>query len=159
MGLRIALPDEGATRELGAALARVCAGGLIIYLEGSLGAGKSTLARGLLHGLGHPGAVKSPTYTLIEPYEVAGKRVFHLDLYRLADPEELEYLGMRDLLDPDALVMIEWPEKGAGFLPLPDIEIRLEYVAEGRVAELSARTGPGAAVLGTLRDRTNSAAT
>lgn len=148
---RSVLPDEQATRRLGATLAQVCRSGLVVHLLGSLGTGKTTLARGLLQGLGHEGAVKSPTYTLLEPYEVGAIRVFHLDLYRLTDAEELEYLGLRDLLDPDALVLIEWPEKGGDYVPPPDIEIRLEYAGHARAAALQARTAQGAAVLEALR--------
>jgi tRNA threonylcarbamoyladenosine biosynthesis protein TsaE len=104
----------------------------VIYLRGELGAGKTALARGILRGLGHRGAVRSPTYTLIEPYDALRPRVFHLDLYRLGDPEELEYLGLRDLLTGDSLMLIEWPERGAGVLPPPDLELRIGHSAPGR---------------------------
>lgn len=147
-----ALPDEEATRNLGANLAQAAQGdGLIIHLSGPLGTGKTTLTRGLLRALGHSGAVKSPTYTLIEPYEVAGRRLFHLDLYRLADPEELEYLGLRDLLEPGALVVIEWPEKGGDRLPPADLEIGLGYAQPGRVVRLRALTRRGAGALEALQ--------
>lgn len=106
-----------------------------------------------MRGLGYGGAVKSPTYTLIEPYAVAGRRVIHLDLYRVADAEELEHLGLRDLLDSEALVLIEWPEKGAGFLPAADLQIRLDYVSGGREAHLHAFTQRGVRVIDGLRQQ------
>lgn len=98
---------------------------LVVYLMGDLGAGKTTLARGFLHALGITGAIRSPTYTLLETYEAAGLTVVHLDLYRLRDPSELEPLGLRDLARPGYLWLIEWPERGAGWLPPPDFEVRL----------------------------------
>lgn len=116
-------------------------GGAMIFLYGQLGAGKTTLARGLLRALGVAGAVRSPTYTLIEPYEIstdAGlKRVFHLDLYRLADPEELDYLGWQELLGEGGLLVIEWPERGAGVLPAPDLRIEIQIQPPGRALFLT----------------------
>lgn len=109
-----------------------------LYLRGDLGTGKTTLVRGLLRGLGYQGAVRSPTYTLIEPYEAVEPRVMHLDLYRLADPEELDYLGLRDLLEHPGLILIEWPERGAGALPLADLELLIEHAGEGRRIRLRA---------------------
>ncbi|HSO82134.1 tRNA (adenosine(37)-N6)-threonylcarbamoyltransferase complex ATPase subunit type 1 TsaE [Thiocapsa sp.] len=144
------LPDPEAQLAFGARLAALLPPRLIVYLEGDLGTGKTTLTRGVLAGLGHRGAARSPTYTLLEPYELADRRINHLDLYRLGDPQELEYLGLRDLLAEDAVWMVEWPERGLGMLPLPDLVIAIEYAANGRHLRLSARTPAGEAVLGVL---------
>ena len=114
-------------RRLGAAARKRT--GLVVYLEGDLGAGKTTLARGWLAGMGHAGRVKSPTYTLLELYELPdGARLAHMDLYRLADPEELEFLGVRELT---GWLLVEWPEKGVGHLPSADLEVRIEFLPEG----------------------------
>ena len=111
----------------------------IIFLNGELGAGKTTLVRGYLQALGYQGAVKSPTYTLIEPYEVAGRRLLHLDIYRLADPLELEALAIRDELDPDNTLLVEWPQRAQGYLGEPDIEINLLYSGDSRQARIVAK--------------------
>ncbi|HXG28604.1 MAG TPA: tRNA (adenosine(37)-N6)-threonylcarbamoyltransferase complex ATPase subunit type 1 TsaE [Nevskiales bacterium] len=131
------LADAADTEHLGAALARALGPcGAVIYLSGELGAGKTTLTRALLQALGYTGRVRSPTYTLVEPYEIAGRRVFHLDLYRLTGAEELEYLGLRDL-DPDQdLILVEWPERGQGGLPAADLQVELQHWAAGRKARL-----------------------
>ncbi len=144
------LPAEDATVAFGARLAAALAGGAVIYLHGELGAGKTTLARGLLRALGHTGSVKSPTYTLVEPYAITGRTVFHFDLYRLANPEELEFLGVRDYLQPGAILLIEWPERGAGHLPAPDLELWLECAGEGRRACWRACNSRGAAIVASL---------
>lgn len=130
------LADEAATEALGARLARQHSSGLV-FLEGELGAGKTTLVRGWLHALGHRGAVKSPTYTLVEPYELEGINVYHFDLYRLGDPEELEIMGIRDYLTAGSLCLVEWPQRGVGVLPTADLDIRLEVASPGRLARLA----------------------
>lgn len=144
------LPDEAATLEFGAALWRAVAGGGLIFLSGNLGAGKTTLARGLLRAAGVSGAVKSPTYTLVEEYRLQGRMLYHFDLYRLASAEELEWMGIRDYLESDALCLIEWPERGAGILPEADLHLYLEPQAEGRRIEISAATERGQAMLARL---------
>lgn len=137
MQLDILLANEEEQLALGARLSQVFTQGLV-FLTGNLGAGKTTLTRGWVQALGHAGAVKSPTYTLIEEYTHLAPKVYHLDLYRLADPEELELLGFRDFLAPENLLIIEWPEKGAGFLPAADLTLELEVTASGRKAKLTA---------------------
>jgi tRNA threonylcarbamoyladenosine biosynthesis protein TsaE len=122
----------------------------IVYLHGELGTGKTTLARGLLRGLGHQGKVRSPTYTLVEPYQLAAGTVYHLDLYRLGSAEELEWLGLRDMLGEQALLLVEWPERGAGVLPAADLEIHIDYAGEGRMVTLKAATGAGRRLLAGL---------
>ncbi|MCB1801788.1 MAG: tRNA (adenosine(37)-N6)-threonylcarbamoyltransferase complex ATPase subunit type 1 TsaE [Gammaproteobacteria bacterium] len=126
---------------------------LLVFLEGELGAGKTTLVRGFLAGLGHRGPVRSPTYTLIEPYDVGGRRVYHLDLYRIADPDELEFLGLRELLAEPALVLVEWPQRGAGWLPQPDLAIRIVHLGDARRLAVEARDGYPAEVLARLADK------
>lgn len=115
----------------------------LVYLEGQLGAGKTTLARGLILGLGFAGPVKSPTYTLVEPYVRGPLAVYHFDLYRLGDPEELEYLGARDYFAGEALCLVEWPERAAGWLPPADLHLRLSVAGEGRRVEATPRTPLG----------------
>lgn len=125
------LADEAATLALGASLAQQFKAGLM-FLEGDLGAGKTTFVRGFLRELGHQGIVKSPTYTLVEHYPLGERDIYHFDLYRLADPEELEYMGIRDYLQPQHMVLIEWPEKGAGILPPADITLNIQHKNQAR---------------------------
>lgn len=156
--MSIFLADEQATITFGQTLAKYCQAdfpstGLNIYLQGDLGAGKTTLVRGLVHYFLPTAKVKSPTYTLVESYEVESyeletnqsnsvqnhgnlNKIFHFDLYRLGDPEELEYLGGRDYFVADALCLVEWPERGEGWLAKPDLEITLKYQEDGREVEL-----------------------
>jgi len=115
----------------------------IVYLVGELGAGKTTLARAIIRGKGYSGTVKSPTYTLVEPYRINNDVTYHLDLYRLADPEELEWLGLRDMLETSALLLIEWPQRGAGSLPAPDLYIEITYHGDGRVVNLTPESALG----------------
>ncbi|NVK40951.1 MAG: tRNA (adenosine(37)-N6)-threonylcarbamoyltransferase complex ATPase subunit type 1 TsaE [Oceanospirillaceae bacterium] len=134
---------EAAMVAFGEALGRACAGRGVIFLEGDLGMGKTTLCRGILRAYGHQGAVKSPTYTLVEPYELGEYRLYHFDLYRLADPEELEYLGIRDYFADEDLCLVEWPARGEGWLPLPDLKVSIEVQGEGRRILCEAMTERG----------------
>ena len=136
------LPDESATLQLGAALARALVPGLVIYLHGDLGAGKTALTRALLHAAGHKGTVKSPTYTLSEPYRVQldGEpvNVIHYDLYRMSSPEEFLDAGFREDFDGRNICIVEWPEKGEPVLPPPDLRVLLTVSGLGRDVELQA---------------------
>ncbi len=141
------IADAEGMETLGAAMARQVGASLVIFLMGELGAGKTTLVRGFLRGCGYSGRVRSPTYTLIEPYDSAldgpVRTIYHLDLYRLGHSEELEWIGIRDLLDEASLVLVEWPERGAGVLPAADIEVRIAYAEPGRQVTLIARSPAG----------------
>lgn len=135
------LPDPDATAALGRALAATRPPKAMLHLAGDLGAGKSSLARALLRALGVEGSIRSPTYTLVERYAIPGGEAWHLDLYRIGDPGELEFLG----LDPSeaTLWLVEWPERGAGALPSPDLRVELDHEAEGRVARLTGLSPAG----------------
>jgi tRNA threonylcarbamoyladenosine biosynthesis protein TsaE len=153
--LKLSLADEAATRAAGAALAAAlragAPGGAFVTLAGDLGAGKTTLVRGLLDALGVTGPVRSPTYTLVETYRVQGRSVHHLDWYRLAGDDDLDGLGFRELLGGGQWVLAEWPERAPDTAAEADLDIRLEYAAEGgRVLRVAARTDVGRAVLANL---------
>ncbi len=133
------LSTEAELEAFAARLATPAAAGSVIYLSGPLGAGKTTFVRGFLRGLGYQGIVKSPTYTLVEPYSFADELVcYHFDLYRLADPEELEFTGARDYFTESSICLIEWPEKASGFLAEADIHCALAHHPDGRSMELTA---------------------
>jgi tRNA threonylcarbamoyladenosine biosynthesis protein TsaE len=120
------------TEAFGAELFKSMPSKSLIFLQGNLGAGKTTLVRGFLRAAGYNGTVKSPTYTLVEEYKIGSRNLFHFDLYRVVDPEELEWIGIRDYFDQDSICFIEWPDKGKGFLPEPDKVITLETQGLGR---------------------------
>lgn len=134
---------DQAMEALGAAIGNVMEGRGIIYLQGDLGAGKTTLSRGLIRGRGHKGAVKSPTFTLVEPYELNSGSIYHFDLYRLLDPEELEFLGVRDYFSPGSLCLVEWPDKGKGVLPTADLTITISPTEAGRQLHISGQSPHG----------------
>lgn len=149
--LKLSLPDEAATLAFASNLAAVVTDGVILFLYGDLGAGKTTFTRGFLRGLGYTEKVKSPTYTLVEPYEVQDKKIFHFDLYRLEDPQELNFIGIKDYFFPQSLCLIEWPEKGFPFLPQPDLACYIEFNDCGREMRLLAYTQKGEAILNALQ--------
>jgi len=135
MSLALELNSEQQQVDFGERLARLLPETAVVFLEGELGAGKTTLVRGILRGLGWRGNVKSPTYTIVEPYELDGVNLYHFDLYRLADAEELEYLGLREMLG-HGMLFFEWPERGEGFLPQPDCVIRIVHQERGRALSI-----------------------
>ncbi len=148
--ITVALADEAATASLAAKLAHALLPGMVVFLRGDLGAGKTTLVRALLHALRHTGKVKSPTYTLVEQYEASGLNLRHFDLYRFQDPDEWEAAGFRDEFNGSNVCLIEWPEKAHGLLPQEDIDIMLEILPHGRRAVLAAHTATGKKCLETL---------
>ena len=140
LSIRLDLADPAATEAMGAKLAQALSQrpGLVVFLHGDLGAGKTTLVRGWLRQLGATGAIRSPTYTLVEPYELDGRSLLHLDLYRLSDAAELEQLGVYDTPPESSVWLVEWPERGVGQLPEPDLKIFLQVAAAGREIRLEA---------------------
>ncbi|WP_148254574.1 tRNA (adenosine(37)-N6)-threonylcarbamoyltransferase complex ATPase subunit type 1 TsaE [Aidingimonas lacisalsi] len=148
----VILPDENAQVRFGEALGEALQGQGLVYLEGDLGAGKTTLTRGVLRAYGHTGAVKSPTYTLVEPYQLARVTLYHFDLYRLGDPEELEFMGARDLLGEGNVSLVEWPGRGEGWLPLPDLWLHLGVMAPGRRVSMVAYSEHGKLTLQQLTE-------
>jgi len=151
--MQFRIDSDRQMQALGAQLADVSHGQGLIYLDGDLGTGKTTLVRGLIRSLGHDGAVKSPTFTLVEPYRVAGKNIYHFDLYRLSDPEELEYMGLRDYFDAHSLCLVEWPAKGASLLPEPDLWLKLLHDGSFRDVSISAGTQAGELMLKALKSK------
>ena len=147
------LPDEAATLALGAALAECLEPGLVVYLRGDLGAGKTTLARGVLRALGHLGPVRSPTYTLVELYALSRLDLHHFDFYRFRDPREWIDAGFRDSFNGRNVSLVEWPEKAAGLLPPPDVEIALAASGSGRSASFTWHSLAGQKCLALLADR------
>jgi len=154
--MKLFAADEAAMQDLGLRLAQAAGGPGVIYFQGDLGAGKTTLVRSLLRGLGYQGKVKSPTYTLIEPYPLGELTVYHLDLYRLASGEELEWIGIRDLMTGTELLLVEWPEQGQGALPPADLVIAIDYRDTGRQLDLRATSERGRRWLAAMPDRRRS---
>jgi tRNA threonylcarbamoyladenosine biosynthesis protein TsaE len=148
--LSLHIADEAEQIAFGSRLGRLAGDQGVFFLEGDLGAGKTTLVRGFMRGRGYQGKVKSPTYTLLEPYGLATGNCYHFDLYRLVDPEELVYVGLRDKLAESAIVLIEWPERAYDLLPVPDLGIRIAYhvLTGGREVRLRSYTVIGDRLLG-----------
>lgn len=148
---KITIPNESAMLTFGAALASHVLPGTKIYLHGGLGAGKTTLTRGFLRGLGFTGLVKSPTYTLVESYEFEKMTVYHFDFYRLKDPLELEHMGIQDYFSSTAICLVEWPEEGGDVIPKPDVNCYLEIANDARNIQIIARSERGEKMIGDLR--------
>ncbi len=143
------MPGEAATLRLGEALAAGAANGQVLHLKGELGAGKTTLVRGLIRALGHTGRVKSPTYTLLEPYSLLRLNLYHFDFYRFKNPSEWLSSGFREHFNPQSLCIVEWPERAADLITPPDLEIQLSYDREARKAVAVAHSVSGKAWLET----------
>ena len=148
------LVDETAMTAMAACMAAALKAPLVMFLQGDLGAGKTTFARALIQALGHQGRVKSPTYGLMERYPVNNMQVLHLDLYRIVDAGELEYLGIRDLLEADTVLLVEWPQNGQGALPQPDLSLQLEGVGEKRQLSWQIHTQKGRNLVSQLTNST-----
>lgn len=147
IGITLELPNDRATFILGEHIAQLCNNKMVVYLYGELGTGKTTFTRGFLQGRGYFGKVKSPTYTLVEAYPTPKGKIYHLDLYRLQQPEELEFLGIRDYVSDTGILIIEWPELGKGYLPEPTLKITLGFHNGGRKVQLAAANLIGQEVL------------
>lgn len=145
------LPDESATEAFGAALAGALSPGLVIWLRGDLGAGKTTLTRGLLRALGHRGSVKSPTYTLVEPYTLSSFSLYHFDFYRFTSPEEFLDAGLEEYFGSDSVCLVEWADKASPYVPEPDLELLLSVAGSGRTVASRAHGPRGAACLSSIR--------
>lgn len=137
------LPEERDTLAFGATLAACLRPGMVVYLSGELGAGKTTLARGVLRGLGYDGRVKSPSYALVEPYKFSRLYLYHFDFYRFTSPRELGEAGFREHFNPETVSLVEWPENAAGMLPAADLKITMKVVGSGRQLEIDADTETG----------------
>ena len=148
--MKLVIRDEAEMLALGGRLAQACHAAVVIYFHGQLGAGKTTLVRGFMRAMGYGGAVKSPTYTLIEPYDIGDWRIYHLDLYRVEDAAELAYLGLRELYEGKAVMLVEWPERGGTYLPPPDLVMEIEYAIAGRQLLLKPHTATGEALISAL---------
>lgn len=157
----VQLPDATATEALAKKTAQLCKQLMLgqnrcltIYLQGDLGAGKTTFSRGFIQSLGHTGSVKSPTYTLVEPYEQLDPKVYHFDLYRLSDGEELEFIGIRDYVEGRAMLLVEWPSRGEGYIPKPDLIIEITVNANtqppSRCASLTSASDLGGELINEL---------
>src|SRR5918996_6210628 len=151
MPLDLKLPDAAATLRLGEALAAGIAPGRVLFISGDLGAGKTTLVRGLLRGLGYAGRAKSPTYALVEPYTFSSLHLYHFDFYRFKDHSEWLNSGFREHFNPGSLCVVEWPEKAGDLLSPPDLHIKLDFDGQARRARLEARSRAGEAWLSSLR--------
>ena len=149
--LDIFLSNEQDTLDFGLRLAKACDTPCIIFLEGDLGAGKTTLTRGFIQARGYKGAIKSPTYTLVETYQLDQQLLFHFDLYRLQDPSELEFIGIEDYFMQPGIFLIEWPERGIGVLPPPDLTCYIQHRDQGRRLQMSAKTECGKKILERLK--------
>ncbi|MBK8816582.1 MAG: tRNA (adenosine(37)-N6)-threonylcarbamoyltransferase complex ATPase subunit type 1 TsaE [Methylococcaceae bacterium] len=131
------LQNTEETEQFGAELFQILSPGSVVFLKGQLGAGKTTLVRGYLRAAGYCGTVKSPTYNLVEEYLVNSRKIYHFDLYRLNDPEELDYIGIKDYFNQNSICFIEWPDQGEGYLPNPNLEITLTLQGSGRLLEMA----------------------
>ena len=153
--VNLSIPTEEAMREWGGKLALLSAPPLCFFLYGELGTGKTTFVRGFLQGLGYTGKVKSPSYNLVESYEMTKKSIFHFDFYRIQDSRELDFIGIQDDWQPEAIFLIEWPEKGVQLLPPVDLACYFEFAGNGRKLRLEAKSEQGEKVVSMLTCKSN----